>query len=114
MRLFDSGSISKFFRLGAWVESCHSERMPKRISTPRLDVVQSAHRVVQESIRNTEAADRVLSNPSLLSQVMAEMGRRGGQIGGKRRLVTLSVERRKEIASNAAKARWRTNKNKKK
>ncbi len=88
--------------------------MPKRISTPQLDVVQNAHRVVQESIRSTETPMSVLANPSLLSQVMAEMGRRGGQIGGKRRLETLSDERRKEIASQAAKARWATKKRKKK
>lgn len=80
--------------------------MPKRISTSKLDVVQNAHRVVQESTRSTETATSVLANPTLLSQVMAEMGRRGGRIGGKRRLETLSDERRKEIASQAAKARW--------
>ncbi len=43
---------------------------------------------------------------TLVSQVMAEMGRKGGLIGGKRRLETLTSERRSEIASAAAKARW--------
>jgi len=37
---------------------------------------------------------------------MAEMGRKGGRIGGKRRLETLSDRRRRQIARNAAKARW--------
>jgi hypothetical protein len=37
---------------------------------------------------------------------MAVMGRRGGQIGGKRRLVTMTAEQRKRAAAKAAKARW--------
>jgi hypothetical protein len=43
---------------------------------------------------------------SMISQVMAEMGRKGGQIGGKRRLETLSDRRRSQIAKDAARARW--------
>ncbi len=41
-----------------------------------------------------------------ISRVMAAMGRRGGKIGGKRRLTTMTPEQRREVASNAAKARW--------
>jgi hypothetical protein len=37
---------------------------------------------------------------------MAEIGRKGGKIGGKRRLSTLTAKKRKQIASDAAKARW--------
>jgi len=44
-----------------------------------------------------------------ISRVMAEMGRRGGKIGGKRKLETLTPERRQEIALNAARARWAKN-----
>jgi len=44
-----------------------------------------------------------------ISRVMSEMGRKGGKIGGKRRLETLSQERRQEIALNAARARWANN-----
>lgn len=43
---------------------------------------------------------------SLVSRVMAEMGRKGGKIGGKRKLVTLTPERRSDIARRAATARW--------
>lgn len=43
---------------------------------------------------------------SVISQVMAEMGRKGGKIGGKRRLETLSDSRRSQIARQAAQARW--------
>jgi hypothetical protein len=46
---------------------------------------------------------------SAISRVMSEMGRKGGRIGGKRKLETLSAERRKEIALNAARARWANN-----
>ena len=38
---------------------------------------------------------------------MAELGRRGGKKGGKRRLETLTKERRSEIALKAARARWK-------
>jgi len=37
---------------------------------------------------------------------MAAIGRKGGRIGGKRRLITLSKEERKRIATGAARARW--------
>jgi len=36
-----------------------------------------------------------------------ELGRRGGRIGGRRRAERLSPERRREIARQAARARWR-------
>ena len=48
----------------------------------------------------------VVSNPELLSRVMAEIGRKGGRIGGKRRLKTMTPEQRSEVASSAAKVRW--------
>ena len=35
-----------------------------------------------------------------------EMGARGGRIGGKRRMETITPERRKEIAQKAIAARW--------
>ena len=79
--------------------------MPKRKSTPKLDTVQNTRRVVLESvIRNLEPAAPG-ADPNLISQVMAEMGRRGGRIGGKRRLETLSDRRRSQIARQAARAR---------
>jgi hypothetical protein len=78
--------------------------MPKRISK-RLDVVQNARRVVLASVEDTEP-ESVPVTKSLISQVMAEMGRKGGRIGGKRRLDTLSDSRRRQIARQAARARW--------
>lgn len=71
-----------------------------------MDAVQNARRVVLESVEVSEASLSVVGNPALLSKVMAEMGRRGGLVGGKRRLVTMTAEERRQIASGAAKARW--------
>lgn len=71
--------------------------------------MQNARRVVLASIGDTEPEVIEAEKPpsrSLISQVMAEMGRKGGKIGGKRRLVTLSDRRRKMIARKAAQARW--------
>ncbi len=45
--------------------------------------------------------------PPDLSQYMAAIGRKGGQIGGKRRLKTMTKEERRKIASKAAKKRWK-------
>jgi hypothetical protein len=82
--------------------------MPKRISKPRLDAVQNARRVVLESVGDTEAeAETLAPQPrSVVAQVMAEMGRKGGKIGGKRRLITMSATRRSQVAKQAARARW--------
>ena len=41
-----------------------------------------------------------------ISRVMAALGRRGGQVGGRRRAEVLTDKRRSEIAAKAAKARW--------
>ena len=48
----------------------------------------------------------VPASPSDISAYMAAIGRKGGQIGGKRRLRTMTKEERSKIAANAAKARW--------
>jgi hypothetical protein len=45
---------------------------------------------------------------------MAEMGRRGGRIGGKRRLETMTSKERTAVAKAAAKARWAKNGKKRK
>jgi hypothetical protein len=42
-----------------------------------------------------------------ISRVMSEMGRKGGQIGGKRRLETMTAAERKKAATKAAKIRWK-------
>ena len=43
---------------------------------------------------------------TIVQRVMREMGAKGGKIGGKRRLETMTDEQRKRSARKAAKARW--------
>ena len=68
-----------------------------------LDAVQNARRVVLESVGETET---VTASATLVSQVMAAMGRRGGRIGGKNRMQALSPKQRTELAKFAAAKRW--------
>jgi hypothetical protein len=76
--------------------------MPKRKGTPKtLDPIQNARRVVLESIESTEEV-----SITIVQQVMRQMGARGGRIGGKRRLETMTDEQRSRSAKKAAKARW--------
>jgi hypothetical protein len=79
--------------------------MPKRISRPKRprDINQLAYQLVKES---TEEKSEPPIFKSEISRVMAEMGRRGGKIGGKRRLKTMTPEERTEVAAKAARARW--------
>jgi hypothetical protein len=81
-------------------------RKGKRPTDPN----QLAKWVVENSTGSTEAAPAP-PVPESLSAYMAAMGRKGGQIGGKRRLVTMTPKKRKEAAKKAAQARWdkRTN-----
>lgn len=83
--------------------------MPKRSGkTPKrpdrgLDFVQNARRVVLESVGETES---VTVSMSLVSQVMAAMGRKGGKTGGKSRMALLTSEQRSEMGRLAAAKRW--------
>lgn len=75
--------------------------MPKRTrSNTKLDTVQNARRVSLEAIESTE------THLTIVQQVMREMGAKGGSIGGKRRLETMTDEQRRRSARKAAKARW--------
>jgi hypothetical protein len=63
--------------------------MQKRIKRTKrpCDVNQLAHRVVELSTSEPEtAADVTTELPAFISEYMAAIGRKGGQIGGKRRL----------------------------
>jgi len=76
--------------------------MPKRTrNTPKLDTVQNARRVFLEAVESTETVSL-----TVVQQVMREMGAKGGRIGGKRRLETMTDEQRRRSAKKAAKARW--------
>jgi hypothetical protein len=79
--------------------------MPKRISKTLKDANQTAAAVVALATEEPSGLDK-----ALLSQVMSEMGRKGGKIGGKRRLQTLTAAKRRSIAKKAAQARWKKTK----
>jgi hypothetical protein len=76
--------------------------MPKRTrkpeSTTKLDVFQNARRVFLEAVETTDL--------TIVQKVMREMGAKGGKIGGKRRLETMTDAQRTKSARKAAKARW--------
>jgi hypothetical protein len=92
--------------------------MPKRIRKLRrkkkrqdrpADVNRWAHAIGNEST-NTES-EKILPSPTdkEISRLMAAMGRRGGKIGGKRRMETMTPEQRSQSALKAAQARWKKN-----
>jgi hypothetical protein len=79
--------------------------------------------MVEESTREIVADTRALSEtipatpaptPAQISVFMAEMGRKGGRIGGKRRLETMTKEQRRKIAVKAARTRWKKSKGQRK
>lgn len=79
--------------------------MPKRDKQDKRpqDVNQLAHRLVELS--TTEGTEPILS--SSLSAYMAAIGSKGGKVGGKRRLKTMTAKQRQRVAKKAARARWK-------
>jgi hypothetical protein len=49
----------------------------------------------------------VSAAPANISEYMAAIGRKGGQIGGKRRLKTMTKAQRSRVAAKAANTRWK-------
>ena len=82
--------------------------MPKRISRPTRprDVNQLAHQLIRESTAEAPPEKKADVSRSEISRVMAAMGRKGGKLGAKSRMVNMTPEQRSEIAVNAARARW--------
>ena len=82
------------------------KRSSKRSKRPDkgLDVVQNARRVVDEAIQRSE--EKTVPSNATISQVMAAMGRKGGKIGGKRRMETMTPEKRSAFARIAVQTRW--------
>jgi hypothetical protein len=77
---------------------CNDVGMVKRSS--KRDFAQNALRVVEEAIE-----EPLGKNPHAVA-----LGRMGGKVGGKRRAAKLTPERRKQIATDAAKKRWAADK----
>lgn len=77
-----------------------------------MDVNQAALAMVERSTSDSEPAPnhksprRRAPSKAEISLFMAAMGRKGGKIGGKRRLKTMTPEERSQVAVKAAKARW--------
>jgi len=70
------------------------------------DPNQLAKWIVEQSTAETPAPEVPSQAPSNLSAYLSAIGRRGGRIGGKRRLVTMTAAQRKKAAQKAAAARW--------
>ena len=75
------------------------------------DPNQLAKWIVEQSTKEEKLAP-VVHVPADLSAYMAAMGRKGGMVGGKRRLVTMTPDARKKAAAKAAQARWGSKKTK--
>jgi hypothetical protein len=75
------------------------------------DPNQLAKWIVDRSTSETPEPETIpapmATPPPNLSEYMAAIGRRGGQIGGKRRLKTMTKEQRRKVAARAARARWK-------
>lgn len=81
--------------------------MPKRDKHAKRpsDVNQLAHKLVELSTSD-QTSDIGLPTAAQVSALMAELGRKGGKIGGKRRMETMSAKERQKVARKAAAARW--------
>jgi len=78
--------------------------MPKRLKNQPSDPNQLARHLVE--LTTAEPDDAPEPTADEVSRVMAALGRRGGLIGGKRRLVTMTRTQRIAVAKKAAKKRW--------
>ena len=81
--------------------------MPKRVKHNKrpTDVNELAHHLVAVSTADNRDSIPAPSREQV-SALMAELGRKGGKIGGKRRLTTMTAKQRKQVAKKAARARW--------
>ena len=75
---------------------------PKKL--PR-DTNQRAHQIAK--LLTGELTEEPEPKRSAVSAYLAEIGRKGGLIGGKARASKMSAKKRKQIASNAARSRWK-------
>lgn len=90
--------------------------MQKRISKKpakkaRRDSNEIAYSTIQKTIEAAEA-EAPKFDKATISEVMRQLGTKGGKIGGKRRLETMTQEERTAIASRAARKRWDNQKKK--
>jgi len=78
-------------------------RSSKKLPT---DPNQLAAEIVRLSTEESEAS-RSVSIPSAIAAYLSKIGRKGGLKGGNARAKKLTAKKRIEIATKAAKARWK-------
>jgi hypothetical protein len=87
---------------------CQSSLSRKRSTDENEIAFQLVSRSTQEPEPDSPTIGR-----SPIYDYMAQIGSKGGRIGGKRRIKTMTAEQRRKIAKKAAKSRWaKLNKNK--
>jgi hypothetical protein len=79
----------------------------KRPRDPNQLAKWIVERSTSEALEEAIPIRPVPSIPTNVSEYMAAIGRKGGQIGGKRRLKTMTKEQRRKVAAKAARARWK-------
>jgi hypothetical protein len=108
LKITDSNLNPLFWTLHPEQQAWHHMVMPKRIKHGKRpkDVNQLAGHVVNIS---TSEQDDAISPPTTaqVSLLMSKLGKRGGKIGGKRRLETMTSAQRKAVARKAAETRWK-------
>jgi hypothetical protein len=107
LKITDSNLNPMFWTLHPRQQSWHHIHMPKRIKHEKrpTDVNELAHYLADESARG--GSDTPLPSKAQISVLMAELGRKGGKIGGKRRMETMTPKQRRNVARKAAQARWK-------
>lgn len=70
-----------------------------------MDVNELAYEMVRR-ISGSLPQDAPTATKDEVSRVMSVLGRKGGRVGGKRRMETMTPEQRSAIALKAARARW--------
>jgi len=81
----------------------------KKATRPSSDPNRRAHQLRQEHLEKAGATVTPPHGDTFEAQFkarMAELGRKGGQASGAKRMENLSDRQRREIALKAAKARW--------
>ncbi|MBA2633783.1 MAG: hypothetical protein H0U86_12435 [Chloroflexi bacterium] len=74
---------------------------PKRPTDPN----RAAHAILAEHMSRVQD-EPVLDFEAQYREHMAKLGAKGGKVGGKRRMETMTQAHRKRIAKKAAAARW--------
>lgn len=77
----------------------------KRPSDPN----RAAHAMIAEHLSRVQgpASDQpIIDAETVIREHMRKLGAKGGKIGGKRRLVTMTAQERSQIALAAANKRW--------